>query len=99
VLPERRGQARQVLAPQAGQHADYSDRKLVCLFWQIPPSRAKAGSSAGKLSNSRQTLAGIASTFLGPIRLAVQNVLNNIMAYRGDLTALMTERFQLFITP
>jgi transposase len=32
-------------------------------------------------------------------RTAIQNVLNNIAAYRDDLTSLMTERFQLFTTP
>lgn len=30
---------------------------------------------------------------------AVQKILNNIPAYRNDLTSLMTERFQLFTTP
>jgi transposase len=32
-------------------------------------------------------------------RTAVQNVLNNIAAYRDDLASLLTERFQLFTTP
>ena len=32
-------------------------------------------------------------------RKAVQNVLNNIVAYREELSSLMTERFQLFTTP
>jgi hypothetical protein len=32
-------------------------------------------------------------------RKAVQNVLNNIAAYRDELSSLMTERFQLFTTP
>ena len=32
-------------------------------------------------------------------RTAVQNVLNNITAYRDDLASLMTERFQLFTMP
>jgi hypothetical protein len=35
----------------------------------------------------------------GEFRTAVQNVLNNIAAYRDDLASLMTERFQLFTTP
>ena len=38
-------------------------------------------------------------TTFAEFRIAVQNVLNNIKAYRDDLTALMTERFQLFTTP
>jgi transposase len=32
-------------------------------------------------------------------RGAVQKVLNNITAYRDELSSLMTERFQLFTTP
>ena len=38
-------------------------------------------------------------TTFAEFRIAVQNVLNNFVAYRDDLTALMTERFQLFTTP
>jgi transposase len=32
-------------------------------------------------------------------RMAIQNVLNNIAAYRDDLASLMTEQFQLFTLP
>jgi transposase len=38
-------------------------------------------------------------TTFAEFRKAVQNVLNNIAAYRDDLSSLMTERFQLFTTP
>jgi transposase len=38
-------------------------------------------------------------TTFAEFRIAVQNVLNNFVAYRDDLTALMTEHFQLFTTP
>ena len=38
-------------------------------------------------------------TTFAEFRAAVQNVLNNIAAYRDELSKLMTERFQLFTTP
>jgi len=38
------------------------------------------------------------TTFI-EFRTAVQNVLNNIAAYREELSSLMTERFQLFTAP
>ncbi len=38
-------------------------------------------------------------TSFAEFRKAVQNVLNNITAYRDELASLMTERFQLFTTP
>jgi hypothetical protein len=38
-------------------------------------------------------------TTFAEFRKAVQNVLNNIAAYRDELSSLMTERFQLFTTP
>jgi len=38
-------------------------------------------------------------TTFAEFRTAVQNVLNNIAAYRDELASLMTERFQLFTAP
>lgn len=38
-------------------------------------------------------------TTFAEFRKAVQNVLNNVAAYRDELASLMTERFQLFTAP
>jgi hypothetical protein len=38
-------------------------------------------------------------TTFAEFRKTVQNVLNNITAYRDELSLLMTERFQLFTRP
>jgi hypothetical protein len=38
-------------------------------------------------------------TIFGEFRKAIQNVLNNIAAYREKLSSLLIECFQLFTTP